>query len=122
VSIDKRIAQRTVRRRKRVRHKISQSDLPRVSVFRSLSNIYVQLIDDSQDKTIASCSSLSLLKSDLKDFKGDKKEMAFNVGKKLAEKALDHGIKAAVFDRGQYLYHGRVKSLAEGLREAGLNI
>lgn len=122
MSIEKRIAQRTARRKKRVRAKFKATELPRISVFRSLNNIYAQLINDLDQTTLASCSSLELTKNKLKDFKGDKKAIAFEVGKELAQRALDKGIQVAVFDRGQCLYHGRVQSLAHGLREAGLKI
>jgi len=116
VSLQRKTAQRTIRRAARVRSKLLR-DKPRVSVFRSLSHIYAQLIDDAQQKTIASCSSL-----ELKDISGDKKAVAFAIGKELAKRAQEQGISVAVFDRGQYLYHGRVKSLAEGLREGGLQL
>ena len=116
MSLQRKIAQGTARRVARVRSKLS-SDKPRVSVFRSLSHIYAQLIDDAQQKTIVSCSSV-----ELKDIKGDKKAVAFAIGKELAKRAQEHGVNVAVFDRGHYLYHGRVKSLAEGLREGGLQL
>ncbi len=122
MSIEKKIAQRTARRKQRVRAKFKASELPRVSVFRSLNNIYAQVIIDQEQMTIASCSSLELTKTKLKDFKGDKKSLAYEVGKELAQRALEKGIKAAIFDRGQFLYHGRVESLAQGLREGGLKI
>ena len=91
--------------------------LPRVTVFRSLNHVYAQLIDDANAHTIVSCSSL-----ELKDLTGDKKAVARSVGLALAEKIQGKGISAAVFDRGEFLYHGRVKALAEGLREGGLKI
>lgn len=91
--------------------------LPRVSVFRSLNNIYAQIIDDAHDKTMVSCSSL-----ELKNITGDKSAVAKTVGLELAKKAKEHGVEAVVFDRGRYLYHGRVKALAEGLREGGLKV
>jgi len=92
------------------------ADRPRMSVFRSNKEIYVQLIDDVAGKTLVSTSS-----SD-KDFdaKGSKVELATAVGKKAAEKAIAAGIAQVVFDRNGYLYHGRVKALAEGAREGGL--
>ena len=122
MSIERKIAKRTARRKQRVKAKFKANELPRISVFRSLNNIYAQLINDLEQVTITSCSSLELAKSKLKDFKGDKKALAFEVGKELAERALEKGIKAAIFDRGQFLYHGRVESLAQGLREGGLKI
>lgn len=92
------------------------ADRPRMSVFRSNKEIYVQLIDDLAGKTLVSTSS-----SD-KDFdaKGSKVELATAVGKKAAEKAIAAGIAQVVFDRNGYLYHGRIKALAEGAREGGL--
>lgn len=91
--------------------------LPRVSVFRSLNNIYAQIIDDTHSKTVVSCSSL-----ELKENNGDKSSVAKTVGLALAKKAKEHGLEAVVFDRGRYLYHGRVKALVEGLREGGLKV
>ena len=89
---------------------------PRLSVYRSNKGIYAQIIDDNSGKTIVSASSLS------KDFTadGNKSDQSKAVGKSVAEKAIAAGIKEVVFDRNGYLYHGRVKSLAEGAREAGL--
>jgi large subunit ribosomal protein L18 len=89
---------------------------PRISVFRSLKHIYAQLIDDSQHKTLASCSSFDV------ETKGDKKAVARSVGVELAARAKSKGVEQAVLDRGGFLYHGRVKALAEGLREGGLKI
>lgn len=117
MSLKTNIARRSQRRALRVRSKMKTAGVPRVSVFRSLSNIYAQIIDDSAQKTLASCSSL-----ELKNLKGDKKTIAHGVGLELAKKALEQKITSAIFDRGQFLYHGRVKSLAEGLREGGLKI
>src|ERR1700754_1891300 len=90
---------------------------PRLSVYRSNKGIYAQIIDDLTGKTIVSASSLS------KDFTGDgtKSDQSVAVGKLVAQKAIAAGIKDVVFDRNGYLYHGRVKSLAEGAREGGLN-
>jgi len=104
------------RRAKRVRRSLSLSHM-RVSVFRSLNNIYAQLIDDESQKTVASITSLKFEKKQL-----DKKAVAKQVGVDLAKKALSLDIDKACFDRGHYLYHGRIKSLAEGLREGGLKI
>jgi len=117
VSIKRKIIQRKKRRALRSRKGLGSSSLPRVTVFRSLSNIYAQLIDDSKHTTLASCSTI-----ELKGLKGDKKAKAHAIGLKLAEKAKKLGIEKAVFDRGQYLYHGRVKALADGLREGSLGI
>jgi large subunit ribosomal protein L18 len=101
-----------------IRKRLSGSaERPRLSVYRSNKGIYAQIIDDNTGKTIVSASSIS------KDFsaKGNKSEQSKSVGKAVAEKALAAGIKQVVFDRNGYLYHGRVQSLAEGAREAGLN-
>ena len=102
-----------------IRKRLSGSSLrPRLSVYRSNKGIYAQIIDDVSGKTIVSASSLS------KDFtasKGTKSDQSVAVGKLVAEKAIAAGIKDVVFDRNGYLYHGRVKSLAEGAREGGLN-
>ncbi|MFI5333422.1 MAG: 50S ribosomal protein L18 [Candidatus Babeliales bacterium] len=107
------------RRAFRVRNGIKRhSSLHRVSVFKSLKYIYAQLIDDNTHKTLASCSSL-----ELKDaVSGDKKATAHHIGLELAKRAKDLGVESAVFDRGSFLYHGRIKALAEGLREGGLKI
>lgn len=104
-------------RHKRVRAKISgTAERPRLNVFRSLSNIYAQIIDDTTGKTIVSASSVE------KGFEGNggNKEAAKKVGAMIAERAKEKGITEVVFDRGGYVYHGRVKELAEGAREGGL--
>ncbi|TZF81748.1 50S ribosomal protein L18 [Pedobacter sp. BS3] len=109
---------RRERIKKGIRKRLAGSaERPRLSVFRSNKGIYAQIIDDVQGKTLVSASSAS------KDFagKGTKIEQSKEVGKLVAAKALAAGIKDVVFDRNGYLYHGRVKSLAEGAREAGLN-
>ena len=109
-------AQRKLRHR-RVRAKVAgKASKPRLNVFRSNAHIYVQLIDDETGKTLAAASSHEI-KS-----KGKKSDLAAAVGKLAAEKALKAGINEAVFDRGGYQYHGRIKSLAEAAREAGLKI
>jgi ribosomal protein L18, bacterial type len=86
-------------------------------VFRSNRGIFAQLTNDDAGRTVAAASWLDLPKS----FKGDKSEQATEVGKRLAEAAKKAGIQSVVFDRGGYLYHGRVKALADGAREGGLN-
>lgn len=116
MSIERKVSQRVVRRAARVRQRFNHGKL-RISVFRSLSHIYAQIIDDSAQKTMVSCSSLELKKNT-----GSKKEIAFTVGKELAKKAIEHGVTTAVFDRGPFLFHGRVKALADGLKEGGLQI
>jgi large subunit ribosomal protein L18 len=106
-----------MRRHRRVRGKVSgTAETPRLAVFRSNRGIEAQLVDDLAGKTLASASHLGLGKS----FKGDKTKQAEEVGKALAEAAKKAGVEACVFDRGGYLYHGRVKALAEGAREGGL--
>jgi len=110
-------------RRNRIRQRIKKvvsgtSDYPRLSVFRSNKEIYCQLIDDVNGKTIVQTSSRDKSISDLK-LKSNI-EISFNVGKSVAELALKKGIDKIKFDRGGYLYHGRVKSLADGAREGGL--
>ena len=105
------------RRRQRIRKKVEGStERPRLSVFRSNKQIYAQLINDAEGVTIAAASSA------VKDFsvKGKKVDIAKEVGKQIADKASQAGIKAVVFDRGGFLYHGRVKALADGAREGGL--
>lgn len=105
------------KRHKRVRGKIvGTANRPRLSVFRSLSNIYAQVIDDSTGKTIVSASTVE------KDFEGNggNKEAARKVGQTVAQRAVKAGITEVVFDRGGNIYHGRVKELAEGAREGGL--
>jgi len=101
----------------RVRNRLNKGTLPRVSVFRSLNNIYGQIIDDNTHATLVSCSTLTL-----KDVSGDKKEIASAVGKELAKLAKDKGIDRVIFDRGSYKYHGRVKAFADGLREGGVQV
>jgi large subunit ribosomal protein L18 len=95
----------------------SVRSLPRVSIFRSAQHIYAQIIDDAKQETLVSCSSL-----ELNELAGDKKSRAHAVGLALADRAKAKGIKEAFFDRGSFLYHGRVESLANGLREGGLKI
>jgi len=106
------------RRQMRVRSRIKKvSALPRVSVFRSLNNMYAQVIDDSTHATLASCSTL-----ELKDTKGDKKAAAHKVGVELAKRTQEKGVQTVVFDRGNFRFHGRVKAVADGLREGGLKV
>ena len=117
MSQEKKIKQRRKRRTLRVRKAVKVSGLPRISVFRSLNHLYGQVIDDNTSQTIASCSTL-----ELGNMKGDKKVKARVVGKELAKRVLEKGVSVACFDRGPFLYHGRVKEFAEGLREGGLKI
>jgi len=105
-----------IARHKRVRRKVSgTNNVPRLNVFRSNAQIFAQIIDDENGTTLVSSSSL-----ELKIKNGGNKEGAALVGKDIAEKASKAGIKKVVFDRGGYAYHGRVESLAEAAREAGL--
>lgn len=114
MSLQTKIKKRERRRALRVRQKFT-GERPRVSVFRSLNHIYVQIIDDNNSKTLVDASSLQL-----KKLSGDKKAVAHAVGVELARKAVSSGLKAVAFDRGSFLYHGRIKALADGLREGGL--
>lgn len=110
------------RRKERVRRTLKRAagGRPRLSVFRSSKNIYAQIIDDAQGRTVASASSLDkTLRQTLEGDSGVK--AAAGVGKAIAERALAAGVKEVVFDRGGYLYHGRIKALADAAREGGLN-
>ncbi|RBP44895.1 50S ribosomal protein L18 [Garciella nitratireducens] len=108
------------RRHLRVRRKISgNSQKPRLNVYRSAKNIYAQIIDDVNGNTLVAASSLDQQIKDQVNYGGNK-EAAKLVGKLIGERAIEKGIKEVVFDRGGYIYHGRVKELAEGAREAGL--
>ena len=107
------------RRHRRVRRRISgTAERPRLVVFRSNRGIEAQLVDDSEGKTLAAASHLSLAES----FRGTKTEQAAEVGRLLAANARKVGVASAVFDRGGYLFHGRVKALADAAREGGLEI
>ena len=106
-----------IKRHGRIRRNIvGTAERPRLNVFRSLNHIYAQIIDDEKGVTLAAASSLD------KGFEGygGNAEAATAVGKRIAEEALKKGIKAVVFDRGGYIYHGRIAALAEGAREGGL--
>jgi large subunit ribosomal protein L18 len=119
VRTDTRVARK--RRHERVRARlIGTTTRPRLCVFRSLKNIHAQVIDDSTGNTLVSASSLDV---DIKDkISGKKKtEVAEQVGSLVAQRALNKGIKKLAFDRGGYKYHGRIKSLAEAARKAGLD-
>ena len=107
-----------LRRHKRVRGKIAgTAERPRLNVFRSSANIYAQIIDDTTGHTLCSASTLD------KSFEGNggNKAAAREVGKMVAQRAIEKGITTVVFDRGGYIFHGRVKELADGAREGGLN-
>ncbi len=106
-----------LRRHKRLRGKISgTAEAPRLCVFRSTTNIYAQVIDDVNGKTLVAASSLDKTIGS----EGTKKEVARKVGKLIAERAQAAGIEIVVFDRGGYVYHGRIQELADGAREGGL--
>ncbi|MBI2774640.1 50S ribosomal protein L18 [Candidatus Dependentiae bacterium] len=117
MSIVRKLAHRKVKRALRVRKAVKASGLPRATVFRSASHIYGQIIDDVAGKTLVSCSSL-----ELKTLKGDKSAVAKAVGLELAKRAVGKGVDRVAFDRGAFLYHGRVKALADGMREGGLSL
>ncbi|MDY7076830.1 MAG: 50S ribosomal protein L18 [Chloroflexota bacterium] len=116
--IDRRVAR--LRRHRRVRkHVVGTPERPRLNVFRSLRHIYAQVIDDSQGHTLVSASTLDPeIGAQVQGL--EKTEQARVVGKVLAERALNQGVKQVVFDRGGYKYHGRVKALADAAREGGL--
>ena len=109
----KRRAQRT-----RTRLRKLAGDRPRLSIFRSSKNIYAQVIDDERGVTLAAASSLEGAD---KKAKGSDKDAAAKVGALVAQRAIEKGVKDVVFDRGGYIYHGRVKALADAAREGGLN-
>ena len=116
MSIQRKIKQGAARRALRVRRRVKASGLPRVSVFRSLKQIYAQVIDDIAQQTVVSCSSLVVKGS------GDKKAVAYAVGKELAVRLLGKDIKRVTFDRGDKRFHGRIKSFADGLKEGGVQL
>jgi large subunit ribosomal protein L18 len=104
-----------VKRHRRVRlHVTGTKERPRLAVFRSLNHLYVQLIDDANGHTLAAASTVQL------KAKGNSMNEAAQVGKAIADKAKAAGVTAVVFDRGGFLYHGRIKALADAVREAGL--
>jgi large subunit ribosomal protein L18 len=108
------------RRHRRVRRKIrGAAERPRLAVYRSNRHIYAQLVDDDAGRTLASASSVE---PDAQGAAGDKKAAAKVVGQLIAQRAKEAGVERAVFDRGGRLYHGRVRSLAEGAREGGLRL
>lgn len=103
----------------RIRRKVrGTTERPRLAIYRSLNHIYAQVIDDEQGKTLASASTTE---KDLRGSTGGNIDAAERVGRSIAERALAAGIGSVVFDRGGYLYHGRVKALTDAAREAGLN-
>lgn len=103
----------------RIRRKVSGSaERPRLAIFRSVNHIYAQVIDDASGKTLVSASTTE---KDLKGSTGGNVEAARKIGETIAKRALDAGISQVVYDRGGYVYHGRIKALFEATREAGLN-
>ena len=104
---------------RRIRRKVrGTSDRPRLAVYRSLNHIYAQVVDDLNGQTIVSASTTE---KNLRGTTGGNVEAARRIGKAIAERALEKGISSVVFDRGGYLYHGRIKALTDAAREAGLN-
>src|SRR6266478_4755697 len=104
---------------RRIRRKVrGSSERPRLAVYRSLNHIYAQVVDDLNGQTIVSASTTE---KDLRGTTGGNVEAARRIGKAIAERALEKGISSVVFDRGGYLYHGRVKALTEAARKSGLN-
>lgn len=105
-------------RKMRIRKKLrGTTDRPRLSVFRSASHIYAQIVNDEEQKTLLAMSSLS---SGVKGEEGNKTDIAKKVGNMIAKKCLEQNIKSVVFDRNGFVYHGRIKALADAAREAGL--
>ena len=112
--------------RNRTRLRKMSNGRPRLSVFRSAKNIYAQVIDDERGVTLAAASSLESGEAEAKakskaKIKGADKDAAARVGALVAQRAIEKGVKDVVFDRGSYIYHGRIKALADAAREAGLN-
>lgn len=117
MSVAKNIKRRRRSKQLRVRNRLRRdTTLARVCVFRSLKQIYAQIIDDSQHQTLVSCSSLDIKVT------GTKTDVAAAVGAELAKRALEKGIQKVCFDRGRFLFHGRVKALADGLRAGGVQV
>jgi large subunit ribosomal protein L18 len=110
-----------LKRKKRIRkHLVGTQERPRLSVFRSSKHIYAQVIDDTHGHTLVAASSLDKIVKEQPEFE-NKIAVASFVGKLLGERALNKGIGKVVFDRNGFLYHGRVKAVSDGAREAGLN-
>jgi len=119
----KEMTSKKIKRRLKIKYRVRKKvrgtqDKPRLSVFRSNKQIYAQIINDLEGKTLVSASSMA---KETEGEKATKKELAKKVGQLVAERAKEAGIDNVIFDRNGYLYHGRVKSLAEGAREGGLN-
>jgi len=113
--------QARLKRKRRIRKNVyGTQERPRLSVFRSARHIYAQIIDDTQGKTLAAASSLDKGIANQENSKG-KVAVATSVGKLVGQRAIENGVKQVVFDRNGFLYHGRVKALSDGAREAGLD-
>ncbi len=111
-----------IKRQARIRKKIKgTSERPRLSIFRSARHVYAQIVDDSQGATLVTASSVEKVFKEQAKFE-NKKAAAAYVGKMIAQRALDKGIKKVVFDRNGFLYHGRVRALSDGAREGGLEL
>lgn len=111
------------RRQRRVRSKVvGDGDRPRLCVYRSLRQVYAQLIDDRAGRTVLSCSSLDKDMVEAVKGVGGRTKTSFLIGETIAKRALEKGIESVVFDRNRYRYHGRVKAVAEGARKAGLKL
>lgn len=123
MSVKQRLAKRVTRRRFRVRNSVRRAaratSRPRLSVFRSNKHIYAQVIDDVEGRTLASASTIEKDVAGAGSYGGNK-EFAAKIGKLIAERAMEKGVKEVVFDRGPYQYHGRIAALADAAREAGL--
>lgn len=120
MKLQKQISVQKERRQFRVRNKLRAGDRPRLSVFRSNKHIYAQIIDDAQGKTLVAASTTEpSLRSE--ESNGGTTEAAAAIGKLVAERALEKGVKQVAFDRGSYRFHGRVQALADAAREAGLD-
>ncbi|HED31112.1 MAG TPA: 50S ribosomal protein L18 [Prosthecochloris aestuarii] len=113
---DKAVRRQKIKLRSKTRGQ-GTAETPRLCVFRSVSQIYAQLIDDVNGKTLVAVSSMS---KDNKGLEGTKSEVSYSIGRQIGEKARTQGIEKVIFDRNGFRYHGRVKALAEGAREAGL--
>ena len=120
MKLQKRITIRKERRQFRVRNKVRAAGRPRLSVFRSNKHIYAQVIDDAAGRTIASASTVEPTQRG-GEVNGNTTEAAAAIGKLLAERALQQGVKQVAFDRGAYRFHGRVQALADAARQAGLD-
>lgn len=117
----KKMALRAIKRRRRVRGKASgTAEIPRLTVARSLKNMYAQIIDDQKMVTLLGLGTNSKQLAETFEDKDTKSDQAKKLGKALAEKAKEMGIEKVVFDRNQYIYHGRIKAVADGAREGGL--